>query len=1053
MTNHNFLNKLKTSILIILTLVFVLSMSLFTLTACDDEEQAKEPNYTYSDVDSSDIPNADFTKGTANKAYDAYPIVSANDWTKAYHNQSISSYVDSGVIDVSSNSEKTMAWDKTREKLLGDKDLLTALSHQTGKSTDEIKNNFDNYLPNPGTHEGAVDGKMYMLNNYPQNQKYIGKGTAQSLTSSKSITLEKGKIAKISVWVKTANITGHGDPANRGANISLTNSINSKSQSQFRLTSIISNEWTQYTIYVKADASYNSTLTLVLGLGYGLGSNVQTKYYTQGTVYFDDVSYELVDSIPTEVESDDSVKGQLLIGNEDTCNVNEQLVNNGLDNKKTSFIYDMSLQYDETGLDKQNINTFLGTDGNAVSTESTANLFTTSNVIDKNGNLTTSKSIVGDNSTITPEITQDYLKLSLVQASASIKTNTFSLENGKYSLVSFNIINDLKDISKTNISVDVWDVCEKQGVTTSKKIASILSFDEISTEVVNKSFLIYNNFPADEETTYGNRSFYVVINVGPNDLTKVKYANDFATGTVTISGFTVVTAYTPEDNDEKDVYDFITSTTSVSKYLTAGYDGYTSDSGYTEKAEETDSYKFNTRPGDFGTINTMPADVKGYDGVHYNHVYVNSESAITELNTRSKNGDANGNYAGLVNSKNLADYSNLTNLDKITDAIGSVNSDTSIQPLMIYNNAEDSYGYIGEKITVEESSYAKISLKVRVFGDATAYIYLVDVSKSEKTVLTFDEFTPNGTKSNKTQGTLNSTNNQFVMKVDSTTLGSDEWVTISFFIATGATEKNFRLEMWNGSRDGNDKSTGYVFFDEFNSTLTSAFTESDKWENVSTGHPLYEVLAKPLASTDVVVSYEQPLTETEIQFNEEYANDSSVTKVKYYENYIWAKTSNILYAVFNSIDPVEKDPYDAIPDEEESDSGCTAETDPSTFWLSFSSILLGVCLVLAIIALFLKMFLRKRKANKNDAKSHYTVTSRIRSKKNVVKDEIDENDYEEEIEETELEDDTPEDVEETEEQTSEEQNLDEYVYGEVIEDFTEETNKQEESSNENQDNE
>ena len=126
-------------------------------------------------------------------------------------------------------------------------------------------------------------------------------------------------------------------------------------------------------------------------------------------------------------------------------------------------------------------------------------------------------------------------------------------------------------------------------------------------------------------------------------------------------------------------------------------------------------------------------------------------------------------------------------------------------------------------------------------------------------------------------------------------------------------------------------------------------------------------------------------------------------------------------------------------EDETEESGCTAQTDPSSFWLSFSSILLGVVLVLAILMLFIKNYRRRRKANASDAKSHFTVTSRTRNVKSAKaqnKEELPVEEPEEIFEEA-FEDDNAEVSEETQET---EQTLDDYVYGNV-QDFGEtETN-------------
>ena len=122
MTNQNFFNKLKSKLAIILAVLSLFCLSMFVFTACgNDEESAKKPSYSYTETDDSKISNPNFTNGTASKDFDAYPIVSPSNWTKKYHNVAISSYVDSGVVDISNEG-----WKELSKKLTADKDLLKA---------------------------------------------------------------------------------------------------------------------------------------------------------------------------------------------------------------------------------------------------------------------------------------------------------------------------------------------------------------------------------------------------------------------------------------------------------------------------------------------------------------------------------------------------------------------------------------------------------------------------------------------------------------------------------------------------------------------------------------------------------------------------------------------------------------------------------------------------------------------------------------------------------------------------------------------------------------
>jgi hypothetical protein len=265
----------------------------------------------------------------------------------------------------------------------------------------------------------------------------------------------------------------------------------------------------------------------------------------------------------------------------------------------------------------------------------------------------------------------------------------------------------------------------------------------------------------------------------------------------------------------------------------------------------------------------------------------------------------------------------------------------------------------------------------------------------------------------------------------------DGWITVEFYVATGSESKSFRVELWNGDRTGAtaSNSKGCVFFKDVEINLSASNFEPSSISNAFVGdeNPLAKAGIK---SFDNYYSYLRPLTETEINFNEDYPNKA----VSYSEKIVWAKNSNLVYAVFNNLEYFDTDPYETIKEEEttttEPEEGCKAKTDPATFWLSFSSILLAAVLVAAIVMLIIKNTLRKRKANASDAKSHYTVKSRVaRSKKPV----------EEVVEETKTEiNEQPEEVieEVTEEQPEEtEETSNEYVYGDV-QDFGDEGKKE-----------
>ena len=169
----------------------------------------------------------------------------------------------------------------------------------------------------------------------------------------------------------------------------------------------------------------------------------------------------------------------------------------------------------------------------------------------------------------------------------------------------------------------------------------------------------------------------------------------------------------------------------------------------------------------------------------------------------------------------------------------------------------------------------------------------------------------------------------------------------------------------------------------------------------------------------------------------------------------------MVYAIYNTLDPLDNNPYDDIEDDTTDEgSGCNATSDPSAFWLSFSSILLAAVLVAAIIALIVKRVRRKAKARRSDAKSHYKVKSRIQiskdNKKVNAKKKAEEQAENDNGDNQPAEEDTSAGEAETgnaesAETPAENRDLDEYVYGEV-QDFgdavTNEDKEQEDSSSE-----
>ncbi len=1074
MTRKVFLNKLKSRFFLILALIFAVSMIAFTLVACGEEEDSSftEPTYSKVETDEALVKNGSFTFGLSSLESDDYPHQSMTGWSVATDDSAISSTVSSGIIN-------TEYWDTLLSTLYADSDFKTYLT----KKLKEIDSSFDvsvksaeevmtfmeekNFLLSPDTPDGTEDDNILMINNYGSSSRY-GAGTAQKATMSDYITLEKGSYGKFTVWVKTANLVSGGasltDPATTvdecGANIRVVSTFNSSTQKDFSICGIIDTDWTKYEIFVKADADFETKVKLSLGLGYGNGSSVMAEDYTEGTVYFDNITFE--DDI-TEAEFD-AIANKTVF----EFNAEEQKKVSATGNAFaytldiTDSIYNASA-FDSYPTEYQTLTPLDLSNATYSATESSSGA--------------TAKTILGDlnSSEGTPALENANTQL-LVQGLKNTSV-TLTLDNaganfvlGKesYNVIVFSYKNQLNRLDKNGITVFVEDT----DGSSVKKVTSAATITEQNDEWKKCVVVVKNNFAeVDPDGKYEDAKalqYKLKIVIGPTDVANTANAADYASGDVYFKDFFVfegktyqyqrtnytynlgeIASYVSTADANKD-YKFYNLFSSLASTPVALYAGYSAD-----YSSSTDSYTFNVAPSAFGMIESRPANVKGYTGITPNHVYIKT-NGDAEINTNEG--------AGVINTKYLDAYaSTYTDIKERLNHTG----EKDIQPVMIYNDTASAYGFVGSSITISANSYAKISVDVKVTEDAKAFVYLADLSGNNKGVLNFSVASNTDGYSYTAVGAEKGGDFSFeniTASMMDTTGDKKGWLTLTFYIATGVEAKTVRLELWNGSRDNEVKSEGYVFFNNPSVSTSSAFSEPTSWVNAFTASD--SVLTNAAIKDSTIkdegnyILYKRVLDSVETEYN---ANQTDSKKlVSYNASIVWAKNSSTVYAIYNTIEPLAVDPNLADAEAEEEEAGCLAETDPSTFWMSFSSILLGVVLVLAILALIIKRVRAKRKANASDAKSHYNVSSRIKAQKDIEKkkkkskvksetkfeeedDEFDEK-ANEEIEEAEETEETIEseevEAEEVEVQTSEETvesepTLDEYVYGEV-QDFGEE---------------
>lgn len=250
-------NKFNFKALLTLLTALVLSFTLCLAVACGGNSSesnsasgSESTSESTSEVkDPQTIANGNFEYNISNSA--TFPYTSGIKWTRTYGTSS--SDVKSGIVDTTKDDYK----DGKREG-----------------STPK---------------EGETEGKYVLM---LKNNGTSGTGTSQYFTSSTTVTLEHGKDALLSVWVKTVDVK-HQYSAKTGAYVQINNTVGT-SIAPTVIDNIVTNgEWVEYKIYLRGSDFATTKYQVVLGLGHG-DKNNQGRL-CEGTAYFDDVNYEVLD--------------------------------------------------------------------------------------------------------------------------------------------------------------------------------------------------------------------------------------------------------------------------------------------------------------------------------------------------------------------------------------------------------------------------------------------------------------------------------------------------------------------------------------------------------------------------------------------------------------------------------------------------------------------------------------------------------------------------------------------------------------------------------------
>ncbi len=227
-------------------------------------------------------------------------------------------------------------------------------------------------------------------------------------------------------------------------------------------------------------------------------------------------------------------------------------------------------------------------------------------------------------------------------------------------------------------------------------------------------------------------------------------------------------------------------------------------------------------------------------------------------------------------------YANLANYD--TDEDGNlIDTDGNI----VY------YLHDGEFYRYHDEDNDTYSVAVRDFTKA-------DVDAADLTAATLQNLTESG--------------KDLVQVIEGTAENANKWIYVNFFIANGSEEKNYRLEVWNGSRDNSETmaANSYVVFDQVSySTLD---------ESGFSG-----MLSESLLALGENSKLNGTLYSTEEEILDAYLENPG--------NFIeeTADGTSLIYYHFSLYDSADYAPYDAENSLETRESAPYSDYDPSSY--------------------------------------------------------------------------------------------------------------------------
>ena len=885
-------NKFNLKALLTLLTALVLSLTLCLAVACgggssestsaSDSESTSES--TSEVKDPQKIANGNFEYNISDSA--TFPYTSGIKWARTYGTSS--SDVKSGIVDT---------------------------------TKDEYK---DGKREGSDAKEGETEGKYVLM---LKNNGTSGTGTSQYFTSSTTLTLEHGKDALLSVWVKTVDVD-HQYTAKTGAYIQINNTIGTSIAPTVIDNIKTEGEWVQYKVYLRGSDFAVTKFQVVLGLGHG-DKNNQGRL-CEGTAYFDDVKYSVLgeDEEVKNVKYDEEPADVIVDGSnyeKDVTDDEKFIVNGTCKTVKVDFAKTLK-KYAISGDPVQNFY-------NANKTEADEKQYATDNGFTatvEDGKL--KFDFTGKNGK-KPEFGTSY---TFTSAATDLTAYNYKDHNDNDSE------NDYKGVMITfKANVDVKKGSNGAFVkvidTDNEKATDALTISSTDGEA---RYVIYLT------TNKTGVNYKLQITFGP---TKTSMKNtDFPIGTAEFYDFKVtdLTEWEFANADSTNA----TTLTLLGKELNDNHDKDEDDT--TE-----DTYSINT------------SEVMADDKL----ICLGNISGSTTYRETNLT-------AGLVNSKYTYSQEGLnaalaTLKGKCRD--NKNNSNENVQAIALIKNGEgEGYVTLNETNVPANSTYV-FSVKLHV-AEGEAFVRLFDCGVKygdDRKVASFK---------------YEDTSKEMVATVKTTsTQNLDGYSVVTFIVKTGNEAKNYKLQVGFsatetdglallGEADKGSSDSAYVDADAVESAYADVYGDKipvDFTEKISDkGSKKYYYKNEEDAKND----------KNRIQ---ETGADGKATD-KYLETdptviYLAGKIGDNKDALLHyyRFDTIDADEYiieteaDESSSESSSESGSTDNTAKNYVWLQIISIVIAVVLIAALVAIIVRSVLKNKKSKITKTKSYYDETA------------------------------------------------------------------------------